>query len=180
VVIVGIVVVAIGVLLGVHLAAAPTSAAAPGSAATPTPSAAPTPSPTTPAGVTSIAGTYTFTRQVLSCTGSGWTCPPENLPMKITCSASGSCVASSSHWGSSHAVNFNGTTISFSGIDVGVVACNSHPVPATLSFDLTVVSWKVGSNSVRSPQRIQGPYSFTAAAAGGCSSIQEKAIITSG
>ena len=175
-IIVVIVVVAIGVLLGVHLSAAPTSAAAPGSAATHTPSVG----PTTPTVVTSIAGTYTFTRRVLSCTGSNWTCPPEHLPMKITCSAPDSCVASSSHWGSAHAVKFDGTTISFSGIDVGVVACSNGPIPATLSFDLTVVSWKVGSDSVRRPQLIRGPYSFTAAAAGGCSYIQEKAIITSG
>ena len=99
--------------------------------------------------------------------------------MKINCPATGSCVASSSHWGSSHAITFNGTTISFSGSDVGVVACNNTPIPATLTFDLTVVSWKVGHDSVRKPQRIQGPYSFTAPAAGGCSALQEKAIITS-
>ncbi len=169
---------AVGTLLGVHLAAAPTSAAPPGAPAS-THSAAATPTPTAPPIVTSIAGTYTFTRQVLSCSGANWTCPPENLPMKITCSATYSCVASSSHWGSSHPVTFNGTTISFSGTDVGVVVCNTA-IPATLTFDLTVVSWKVGSNSVRTPQRIQGPYSFTAAAAQGCSAIQEKAIITSG
>jgi hypothetical protein len=127
---------------------------------------------------TSIAGSYTFSRQVLTCS-TGWTCPPTQLPMTITCSSADSCVVSSSHWGSAaHPVTFNGTTISFSGTDLGVVDCNSAPIPATLAFDLTVVSWSKGSDSVRRPQKIQGPYSYTAAADNGCSYIQSKEIIT--
>ena len=182
---VGIIAVVVVSLLAVHLAAAPKSATPPANSAASTHTAAAAAASThtaaAPAIVTSIVGNYTFTRQVISCTGGGGTCPPITLPMTIRCPASGSCVASSSHWGSSHAVTFNGTTISFSGIDVGVAgACGNTPMPATLTFDLTVVSWKVGSDSVRRPQRIQGPYSFSAAAAGGCASITEKAIITFG
>jgi serine/threonine protein kinase len=125
---------------------------------------------------TSVAGSYTFSRQMLTCTG--WTCLATPLPITIACSSADSCVVSSSHWGSSHEATFNGSTISFSGTDVGVVDCNSTPIPATLTFDLTVVSWTKGSGSVRQPQKLQGPYSYSAAADDGCPLIQSKEILT--
>jgi RNA polymerase sigma factor (sigma-70 family) len=130
---------------------------------------------------TSITGTYTFTRKMLTCTGMG-RCLSTPLPIHIDCPANGSCVVSApGHWGSSHTVTFNGKTVYFSATDVGVVGpCNGTPTSATITLDLTVVSWSVGHDSVRRPKRIQGPYSYTytSAANGACPGGGSKEILT--
>ena len=100
------------------------------------------------------------------------------LPLTIKCNGS-SCTASSSHWGSSHQLAFNGTSMSFTGSDSGVArTCNGNPDPATITLNLTVASWS-GSGATRKPQQLSGPYNVTAPATAGCSAWHLQATLTS-
>jgi hypothetical protein len=100
------------------------------------------------------------------------------LPLTIDCNGS-SCTASSSHWGSSHQLAFNGTSFFFTGPDSGVYGgCNGTPVISTITLNLTVVSWS-GSGATRTPQQLSGPYNVTAPATGGCSAWHLEATLTS-
>ena len=129
---------------------------------------------------TSVAGTYTFARQATVCNFGS--CDLKPLVIHIDCPASGSCVASTpaGEWGASHEVTVNGKTIYFSGSDPAAITCNSSPVPSTITLNLTVVSWSVGQDSVRTPKQIQGVYSITAAGTGSCEGGQSTETLTSG
>jgi hypothetical protein len=129
---------------------------------------------------TSVAGTYTFARQATVCNFGS--CDLKPLVIHIDCPASGSCVASTpaGEWGASHELTVNGKTIYFSGSDPAAITCNSSPVPSTITLNLTVVSWSVGQDSVRTPKQIQGVYSITAAGTGSCEGGQSTETLTSG
>jgi eukaryotic-like serine/threonine-protein kinase len=172
---------------GAHSAAAhPAAPTADTPSPLPSKSATPTPSPSReatarPAGPKSIAGTYTFSRQVLTCTyinGCGGGTP---LVIQFNCPADAPCVASGRHWGSSHAVTFNGTTIYFSALDPGFARCKGTPVPTTITLDLNVLSWSAGQGgAVRTPTQIQGSYSFASPASEGCTASQTQQVLTYG
>jgi hypothetical protein len=129
---------------------------------------------------TSIAGTYTFARRATVCNFSS--CSLQPLAIHIDCPASGSCVASTpaGEWGASHELTFNGKTMYFSGSDPAAITCNGSPVPSTITLNLTVVSWSVGQDSVRTPKQIQGVYSITAVGTGSCGGGQSTETLTSG
>ena len=129
---------------------------------------------------TSVAGTYTFARRATVCNFGS--CDLKPLVIRIDCPASGSCVASTpaGEWGASHELTFNGKTIYFSGSDPAAITCNGSPVPSTITLNLTVVSWSVGQDSVRTPKQIQGVYSITAAGTGSCDGGQSTETLTSG
>jgi hypothetical protein len=120
------------------------------------------------AAVTSIAGTYTFSRQATTCSYSS--CALQPLVIDFDCPSNGQCVASTpdGEWGSSHEVTFNGNTIYFSALDPGPISCNGSPNPATITLNLTVVSWVVGQDSVRRPDHIQGLYTIANSATASC------------
>ena len=148
----------------------------------PPPSGAPSPGRSTaaagaPASVPSFTATYTMTRHINVCSPAGSTCITGPLPLTIDCNGS-SCTASSSHWHSSHQLAFNGSSFSFTGTDSGVYRCGSSPVPATITLNLTVVSWS-GSGATRKPQQLSGPYNLTAPATGVCSAWHLEATLTS-
>jgi eukaryotic-like serine/threonine-protein kinase len=137
-------------------------------------------SPTATAGPKSIAGTYTFSRQVLTCTYSqcGQGTP---VVLRFACPANASCVASWKYWGSSHAVTFNGTTIYFSARDLRLGRCNDTSALTTITLDLNVLSWTAGQGgAVRTPARIQGSYSYATPASGGCEAARTQQILTYG
>jgi len=145
------------------------------------PSGAPSPGGSTaaagaPASVPSFTATYAMTRHINVCSPAG-TCTTGPLPLTIDCNGS-SCTASSGHWGSSHQLAFNGTSFSFTGTDSGVYGCGSPPDPATITLNLTVVSWS-GSGATRTPQQLSGPYNVTAPATAGCSAWHLEATLTS-
>jgi hypothetical protein len=145
----------------------------------PPPSGAPSPGGSTAAAsaaasVPSFTATYSMTRHINVCTPAG-SCITGPLPLTIDCNGS-SCTASSGHWGSSHQLAFNGTSFSFTGTDSGVYGCGSDP--ATITLNLTVVSWR-GSGATRKPQQLSGPYNGTAQATGGCSAWHLEATLTS-
>ena len=145
----------------------------------PPPSGAPSPGGSTAAAsaaasVPSFTATYSMTRHINVCTPAG-SCITGPLPLTIDCNGS-SCTASSGHWGSSHQLAFNGTSFSFTGTDSGVYGCGSDP--ATITLNLTVVSWR-GSGATRKPQQLSGPYNVTAQATGGCSAWHLEATLTS-
>jgi hypothetical protein len=118
-----------------------------------------------------------MTRHISVCSPAG-TCITGPLPLTIDCNGS-SCTASSSHWGSSHQLAFNGTSFFFTGPDSGVYGgCNGTPVISTITLNLTVVSWS-GSGATRTPQQLSGPYNVTAPATGGCSAWHLEATLTS-
>jgi hypothetical protein len=120
-------------------------------------------SPAPQAGFTnaSVVGTYTFSRQAVSCVPSG-SCTLTPLVISIDCPAGGSCVASTPNgeWGASHELTVNGNTMSFSGDDPGAITCNGSSSAASISLTLTVVSWSTGQDSVRTPEQIQGVYTL--------------------
>jgi hypothetical protein len=47
-----------------------------------------------------------------------------------------------------------------------------------MTLTLNVVSWKVGHDSVRTPQELSGPYNVYAPAMGGCQPWHLRAIMT--
>jgi len=130
--------------------------------------------------VTRITGDYAFTQRATLCTYA--VCDPAHIVIHINCPASGSCTATAPpvEWGGSIRVALNGKTIYFSGPNLGAVRCGGKAVPATITLDLTVVSWSVGHDSVRRPKRIQGYFNVSSPKEDGCRAAQERAILTSG
>jgi Protein kinase domain len=178
---------------GVAAAETPTTQAPPGgTSTTPAPSsvvqvkAAPpgpastTPGPTvTPPGPKVISGTYTFTRQVVTCTFSSCTSAP--FVLTLACPAPASCAASWSPWGS-HPATYDGTTIGVSFTATGSVNCKGTALPTALTLNVTVVSWTAGQGgAVRTPARMQGTITASAPASSlGCPAAGDVETITYG
>src|SRR6185437_4675555 len=131
-------------------------AAPPGAAST-------TPGPTvTPPGPKVISGTYTLTRQVVTCTFSS--CGTTPLVLTLTCAASGSCTAYWSYWGT-HAATFDGTTVDVSFTATGSINCKGTALPTAVDLNFSVLSWTAGQGgAVRTPTRMQGTYTESAPA----------------
>jgi serine/threonine-protein kinase len=134
---------------------------------------------TAPAVVTSINGSYKMTQHVRLCSPANQ-CILGPLSLRIVCVPGGSCTASSSRWGASHKLSFNGTTLSFTGNDSGVArTCNGHKRNARITMKLIAVSWKTGPGSVRTPKKLSGPYDVVAPPTAGCPAWHLKSTITS-
>lgn len=117
--------------------------------------ASPTPAPAPP-GPKSISGTYTFTRQVITCTYS--TCGTTPLALTLTCPAAGTCVAYWAYWGS-HSATFDGTTIDISFTGTGSINCKGTALPTAVTLDINVLSWTAGQGGApRTPTQMQGTY----------------------
>ena len=121
----------------------------------------------TPPGPKSISGTYTFTRQVITCTFIS--CGTNPIVVTFTCPAAGSCTAYWSYWGS-HAATFDGTTIDMSFTDTGSINCKGTALPTAVTLDINVLSWTAGQGGAkRTPTRMQGTYTESAPASdAGC------------
>jgi hypothetical protein len=125
-----------------------------------------------------IAGTYSLTRHVKVCEPAG-DCILGPLPLRITCAPDGSCTASSSHWGQSHPLSFNGTSFSLSGSDNGVAGtCDGAKRIAAMTMNISVISWNKGSGSVETPKELSGPYDVTAPPTGQCAEWHLEATLT--
>jgi len=121
----------------------------------------------TPPGPKSISGTYTFTRQLITCTFIS--CGTNPIVITFTCPAAGSCMAYWSYWGS-HAATFDGTTIDISFTDTGSINCKGTALPTAVTLDINVLSWTAGQGGAkRTPTRMQGTYTESAPASdAGC------------
>lgn len=159
---------------------APTTRA-PSSVATVT-AAAQSPAPptatATPPGPKNVSGTYTFTRQVVTCTYSSCTTAP--FVLTLTCPAPASCAASWSPWGS-HPATYDGTTIEVSFTALGG-NCKGTALPTALTLDVTVLSWTAGQGgAVRTPTRMQGTITASAPASSlGCPAAGDVETISYG
>jgi hypothetical protein len=139
-----------------------------------------TPKPTpTPPGPKDVSGTYTFTRQVVTCTFSSCTTTP--FVLTLNCPAPASCAASWSPWGS-HPATYDGTTIEVSFTATGSVNCKGTPLPTALTLNVTVLSWTAGQGgAVRTPTRMQGTITASAPASSlGCPAAGDVETITYG
>lgn len=118
-------------------------------------------------GPKNISGTYTFTRQVITCTFIS--CGTNPIVVTFTCPAAGSCMAYWSYWGS-HAATFDGTTIDISFTDTGSINCKGTALPTAVTLDINVLSWTAGQGGAkRTPTRMQGTYTESAPASdAGC------------
>ena len=149
---------------------APSSAVTVTAAAPAQGSTSSTPTPTPP-GPKSISGTYTFTRQVVTCTFSS--CGTTPNVTTFSCPAAGSCTGYWSYWGT-HPATFDGTTIHMSfigtaGSGTGIVDCNGTPVPTAVTLDINVLSWTAGQGgAVRTPTRMQGTYTESVETGSSC------------
>ena len=170
-----------------HSPPPPSGAPSPGASTPGAGTAGNTPNPggsTAPAGVPSFTVSYSMVRHIHLCSPAG-ECTTGPLPLKVVCHAGGTCTASSSHWGSSHPMAFNGTSLSFTGTDSGVVGnfCNGGGTAsanriATITLSLTVGSWS-GSGATRRPQELSGPYDVYAPPSDGCPAWHLEATLTS-
>jgi eukaryotic-like serine/threonine-protein kinase len=140
--------------------------------------ASPTPTPTPP-GPKNVSGTYTFTRQVVTCTFSSCTSAP--FVLTLTCPAPASCAASWSPWGS-HPATYDGTTVEVSFTATGSVNCKGTALPTALTLNVTVLSWTAGQGgAVRTPTRMQGTITASAPASSlGCPAAGDVETITYG
>jgi hypothetical protein len=154
----------------------------------PPPSGAPSPAGSTAAGTTastpSFTASYSMTKDISLC-GPAGECSTGPIPMTVECHADGSCTVTSTHWGLPHQLAFNGTSMSFTGTDPGVVGtfCTGTtvaPAPrvATVTLTLTVGSWS-GSGATRKPEELSGPYTVIAPASGQCPEWHQVATLTS-
>jgi serine/threonine protein kinase len=137
-----------------------------------------------PGSTPSFTASFTMTKDISLCNPSG-ECSTGPFPLTVVCHSDGSCTATSSHWGSSHQLTFNGTSMSFTGTDLGVVGtfCTGTtvaPAPrvATITLTLTVGSWS-GSGAARKPEDLSGPYTVIAPATGQCPEWQQVATLIS-
>jgi hypothetical protein len=158
-----------------HQAAAravPATQAAVQSPAPPTPTA-------TPPGPKSISGTYTFTRQLITCTFSS--CGTNPIYITFTCPAAGSCMAYWSYWGS-HAATFDGTKIDISFTGTGSINCKGTALPTAVTLDINVLSWTSGQGgATRTPTRMQGTYTESAPASdAGCKAAGTQQTVSYG
>jgi predicted Ser/Thr protein kinase/negative regulator of sigma E activity len=123
--------------------------------------ASPTPT-ATPPGPKSISGTYTFTRQVITCTFSS--CGTNPIVVTFSCPSAGSCTAYWAYWGT-HAATFDGSTIDVSFTATGSINCKGTALPTAVTLDINVLSWTAGQGgAVRTPTRMQGSYTESAPA----------------
>jgi hypothetical protein len=136
-----------------------------------------------PPGPKSIAGTYSFSRQVITCTYAT-NCGGTPLVITFDCSAASSCVAlwgGHGGWGP-HTVSFNGTTMYVSALDVaGPVTCRGIPMPASATIDVNVLAWSAGTGgAVRTPTQMQGAYDYSNPAEDGCHASETQQTISYG
>jgi hypothetical protein len=123
--------------------------------------ASPTPT-ATPPGPKNVSGTYTFTRQVITCTFSS--CGTTPIVVTLTCPAAGSCTAYWAYWGS-RAATFDGTAIDVSFTGTGSINCKGTALPTAVTLDINVISWTAGQGgAVRTPTQMQGTYTESAPA----------------
>jgi len=125
--------------------------------------------------VPSFTQSFSMTRHIITCNPAG-DCITGPLPLTIVCHHDGSCTASSSHWGSSHAGTISGNTLSFSGVDTGVSGCDQ---PNKITLNLTVTAWSGGSAATRRPLSLSGPYDVAGPATSNCSAWDLQATLTS-
>ena len=132
-----------------------------------------------PPGPKSVSGTYTFTRQVITCTFSS--CGTTPIVVTFTCQSAGSCVAYWAYWGS-HAATFNGTTIDISFTATGSINCKGTALPTAVTLDINVLSWTAGQGgTVRTPTRMQGTYTESAPASDlGCKAAGTQQTVSYG
>jgi eukaryotic-like serine/threonine-protein kinase len=140
--------------------------------------ASPTPT-ATPPGPKIVSGTYTFTRQVVTCTFASCTTAP--FVLTLTCPAPASCAAYWVPYGS-HAATFDGTTIDVSFTATATVNCKGTLLPTAVTLDVTVLSWTAGQGgAVRTPTRMQGTITASAPASSlGCSAAGDVETISYG
>ena len=116
----------------------------------------------TPPGPKSISGTYTFTRQVITCTFSS--CGTTPIVVTFSCPSAGSCTAYWAYWGT-HAATFDGSTIDISFTATGSINCKGTALPTAVTLNINVLSWTAGQGgAVRTPTRMQGTYTESAPA----------------
>ncbi len=116
----------------------------------------------TPPGPKSISGTYTFTRQVITCTFSS--CGTNPIVVTFACPSADSCTAYWSYWGT-HAATFNGSTIDVSFTATGSINCKGTALPTAVTLDINVLGWTAGQGgTVRTPTQMQGTYTESAPA----------------
>jgi hypothetical protein len=122
--------------------------------------------------MTTITGTYTFSRQATVCAGFASGCSLKPLVVRIDCPAASSCTfaakTTAGAWGPSHALAFSGTEMRGSGPDSVGASCAGVSRPATISLHLTVDSWIV-RGSRRRPRSIHGTFADNALAVSGFS-----------
>jgi hypothetical protein len=148
-------------------------------AVVPSPSPA-SPTPTAvPPGPKNISGTYTFTRQVVSCTFSSCTSGP--FVLTLTCSAAASCTAYWTPYGT-HPATFDGTTVTVSFTGLGSVNCKGTLLPTAATLNVTVLSWTAGQGgAVRTPTQMQGTITASAPASSlGCAAAGDVETINYG
>jgi hypothetical protein len=138
----------------------------------------PTPTPTPP-GPKSINGTYTFTRQVITCGYSS--CGTTPIVVTFSCPAGGSCTAYWAYWGT-HAATFDGSTIDTSFTATGSINCDGTALPAAVTLDINVLSWTAGQGgTVRTPTQMQGTYTeSTPASPLGCKAAGTQQTVSYG
>ena len=155
-----------------HQVEAPTTQALAQNPASPTPTA-------TPPGPKSISGTYTFTRQVITCTFSS--CGTTPIVVTLSCPSAGSCTAYWAYWGT-HAATFDGSTIDVSFTGTGSINCKGTALPTAVTLDINVLSWTAGrGGAVRTPTRMQGTYTESAPASDlGCKAAGTQQTVSYG
>jgi hypothetical protein len=133
----------------------------------------------TPPGPKSISGTYTFTRQLITCTFSS--CGTNPIVLTFNCAAAGSCMAYWSYWGS-HAATFDGNTIDISFTDTGSINCKGTALPTAVTLNINVLSWSAGKGgATRTPTRMQGTYTESAPASdSGCKAAGTQQTVSYG
>jgi eukaryotic-like serine/threonine-protein kinase len=137
-----------------------------------------TPTVTQP-GPKSISGTYTFTRQVVTCTFSS--CGTTPIVVTFACPSAGSCTAYWSYWGT-HAASFDGSTVDASFTATGSINCKGTALPTAVTLDINVLSWTAGQGgAVRTPTQMQGTYTESAPASDlGCKAAGTQQTVSYG
>ena len=140
--------------------------------------ASPTPT-VTPPGPKSISGTYTFTRQVITCTFIS--CGTTPIVVTFSCPSASSCTAYWSYWGT-HAATFNGSTVDVSFTATGSINCKGTALPTAVTLDINVLSWTAGQGgTVRTPTQMQGTYTESAPASDlGCKAAGTQQTVSYG
>ncbi|HEY6423454.1 MAG TPA: serine/threonine-protein kinase, partial [Pseudonocardiaceae bacterium] len=115
-----------------------------------------------------IAGTYTLSRSLTSCTGFD-TCYTNPMNIRIDGCHGGQCtMAWSDGWVRSHTLIFNGSSWQTSGSDEGANECNDRSQrPGSIKLELTVASAAV-VNGVWKARTFRGTYSFESPAYADC------------
>lgn len=115
-----------------------------------------------PPGPKTVSGTYTLTRQVITCTFIS--CGTNPIVVTFACPSAGSCTAYWSYWGT-HAATFDGSTVDVSFTATGSINCKGTALPTAVTLDINVLSWTAGQGgAVRTPTQMQGTYTESAPA----------------